>query len=46
MVQQKRELNYEEIMSLFEAVRWYGHHLIIIISDGFICAKKKNGALE
>ncbi len=45
MGQQKRELNYEEIMSLFEAVRWYGH-LIIIISDGFICAKKKNGALE
>ncbi len=45
MVQQKRKLNYEEIMSLFEAVRWYGH-VIIIISDGFICAKKKNGALE
>jgi hypothetical protein len=44
MVRQKRELNYEEIMSLFEAVRWYGH--LIIISDGFICAKKKNGALE
>jgi hypothetical protein len=41
MVQQKRELNYES----FEAVRWYGHS-IIIISDGFIYAKKKNRALE
>ena len=40
MVQQKRELDYKEIMSLFKAVIWYGH-LIIIISYGFICAKRK-----
>ena len=35
----------ENLRESFEAVRWYGHP-IIIISDGFVYAKKKNRSLE
>ncbi len=38
----------ENLRESFEAVRWYGHPIIIIIiiSDGFVYAKKKNRSLE
>ena len=42
----------ENLRESFEAVRWYGHPIIIIIiiiiiiSDGFVYAKKKNKSLE